>query len=73
MNTAVIRIGARSGDLADALRSATETALEEQQDAIDRLLTLLQPAVILVLAGVVGWVVYSLIAGMLAINDIGGF
>jgi len=73
MTTAVIRIGARSGDLADALRSATETALDEQQDAIDRLLTLLQPAVILVLAGVVGWVVYSLIAGMLAINDIGGF
>jgi type II secretory pathway component PulF len=73
MNAAVIRIGARSGDLAGALRSATETALEEQQDGIDRLLTLLQPAVILALAAVVGWVVYSLIAGMLAINEIGGF
>lgn len=72
MNAAVIRIGARSGDLTDALRSATETALEEQQDLIDRLLTLLQPAVIVALSGVVGWVVYSLIVGMLAMNDIGG-
>jgi len=68
---AMVRIGLRSGDLPEALQSATERCLEEQEALTDRLMTLIEPAMILLMAGVVGWVIYSLIAGMLTINDIG--
>jgi general secretion pathway protein F len=69
---AIVRIGARSGDLPDALRAATDAAMEKQDEQTQRMLTLLEPGVILLLAGVVGWVVFSLVSGMLAINDLGG-
>lgn len=67
---ALVRIGVRSGDLVDALRQAASVCVEKQEQTADRLLTLMGPAIILSLALVVGWIVYSLIAGMLSINDI---
>lgn len=67
---ALVRIGARSGDLAGSLKQAAALCVEEQEATADRLLTLMGPAIILVLATLVGWIVYSLIAGMLSINDI---
>ncbi len=68
---AVVRIGLRSGDLPEALETATQRCLEAQEDLTERLTTLIEPAMILGMAGVVGWVIYSLISGMLTINDIG--
>jgi type II secretory pathway component PulF len=35
-------------------------------------MTLVEPAIILLLAGVVGWVVYSLVTGMLAVTNTAG-
>ncbi len=67
---ALVRIGARSGDLVGALRQASALCAEQQEQSADRLLTLMGPAIILCLATVVGWIVYSLISGMLSINDI---
>lgn len=67
---ALVRIGARSGDLVGALEQASAVCVEKQEAAAERLLTLMGPAIILVLASVVGWVVYSLIAGMLSMNDL---
>ena len=67
---ALVRIGARSGDLIGALRQAAAVCTEQQEQTADRLLTLMGPAIILVLASAVGWIVYSLISGMLSINDI---
>lgn len=68
---AIVRIGLRSGDLPEALETATQRCLEEQEALTDRLTTMIEPAMILCMAGVVGWVIYSLISGMLSINDIG--
>lgn len=68
---AVVQIGIRSGDLVGALRRASRVCLEKQEELTGRLLTLMEPAVILILAGVVGWVIYSLIAGILTVNDLG--
>lgn len=67
---ALVRIGARSGDFVSSLRQAAAVCLEKQEETADRLLTLMGPAIILFLATIVGWIVYSLIAGMLSINDI---
>jgi len=71
MVAALVRVGVQSGDLAGGLRHASELCLEKQEDLTARLLTLLEPAIILLLAGVVGWVVYSLVSGMLTINAMG--
>ncbi len=71
MASAIVRAGVRSGDLVGSLRRATELCVERQEAITNRLLTLLEPAVIVLLAGAVGWVVYSLVTGMLAITDVG--
>jgi type II secretory pathway component PulF len=70
--SAVVRSGMKGGDLVGALRRATRLCVESQEVLTQRLLTLMEPAVILILAGAVGWVVYSLVVGMLAITDAGG-
>ncbi len=67
---ALVRIGSRSGDLVGALQQASEVCVEKQEITTDRLLTVMEPAIILMLATMVGWIVYSLIAGMLSINDL---
>jgi len=68
---AVVRAGIAGGQLGPALRRATELCVEKQETVSQRLMTLVEPAIILVLAGVVGWVVYSLVSGMLAITNAG--
>jgi general secretion pathway protein F len=69
MLTAVVSVGLRSGELGTALRRAAELAMEKQDTMSQRLLTLLEPAVIAIMAGAVFWVVYSLIKGMLAMSE----
>ncbi|MBL0928102.1 MAG: type II secretion system F family protein [Phycisphaerales bacterium] len=69
---AIVQVGLRSGELGPALRRAADLCLEQQETATSRLLALLQPTVIVVLAGAVGWVVYSLIVGMLAVTNMSG-
>ncbi len=69
---AVVAAGMRSGELAPALRQATEMALEQQEALGSRLLAVMEPMIILFMAGAVGWVVYSLVSGMLAMSDIAG-
>lgn len=67
---AVVGVGVRTGELASALRRAAEMCVERQERVTQRLLTLMEPAIVLVLAACVGWVVYSLVVGMLAMTDI---
>ncbi|MBL8746468.1 MAG: type II secretion system F family protein [Phycisphaerae bacterium] len=69
---AVLLVGIKGGDLVGGLRRCTTACLERQERATERLLVLMEPAVILLMAGAVGWVVYSLVMGMLAMNDLGG-
>lgn len=72
MLVAVVSAGMKSGELAPALRRATEMALETQEALGSRLLAVMEPMIILVMAGAVGWVVYSLVSGMLAMSTIAG-
>lgn len=69
--TALLQIAVRAGDLTGGLRQAGELCREQQERVGKRLMALMGPAVILVMALGVGWVVWSLISGMLALNEIG--
>ncbi len=68
---AVLQIGSRAGDLAGGLDSAAQACAEQRDALAGRLTTLINPAVMLLMGAVVGWLFYSLLAGMLAINDAG--
>lgn len=72
MAAAVVQVGVRGGELTAGLRRATEICLDRQDRITGRLLTLMEPAVIVFMAGTVGWIVYSLVVGMLAMNDFSG-
>jgi general secretion pathway protein F len=69
---AVLQVGVRGGDLVGGLRRASEQCVGAQQQQTERLLTLLEPAVIIFMAGAVAWVAYSMVMGMLAMNDLRG-
>lgn len=69
MLAAIVRVGMKSGDLPGSLRRASEAGVQRSEAISSRLLSLLEPGVIAFLAAVVGWVVYSLVSGMLAMND----
>lgn len=71
MVAAVLQVGIKGGDLVGGLRRCTQACVEKQEKATERLLVLMEPGVIMVMAGAVGWVVYSLVMGMLALNDLG--
>lgn len=72
MAAAVVQVGIRGGELISGLRRATGICLERQDRVTQRLLTLMEPAVIVFLAGTVGWIVYSLVVGMMAMYETGG-
>lgn len=59
------RVGAMSMELADILNRQVETGIK-------RLLTLLEPVIILVLGVLVAFIVISLMMGILSVNDIVG-
>jgi type II secretory pathway component PulF len=69
---AVMRIAMRAGDLGGGLRQAASLCADQQDRLTQRLLAIMGPAVIVLMAGCVGWVVWSLVSGMMALNEIGG-
>lgn len=69
--TAVMRISMRAGDLGAGLRQAASLCADQQERLTQRLLGVMGPAVIVLMAACVGWVVWSLISGMMALNEIG--
>gem|GEM_PF-1902761 len=70
--SAIVRTGVRSCDITGAFRRGAQAAAQRQDEVTQRLSMLLEPAIILMLAALVGWVMYSLVAGMLTIYDLGG-
>lgn len=61
----VLEVGRESGELPRSLRTLGERRLRSARRLIDRLAAVLEPAVILVLAALIGAVVYAAIAPML--------
>ncbi|MGP1347529.1 MAG: type II secretion system F family protein [Phycisphaerales bacterium] len=69
---ALVRVGLKSGQLVDSLQSATERAMETQERLVQRLIAMLEPAIIVFMSVSVFWVMYSLISGMLAVGEVAG-
>ncbi|GAB4179097.1 MAG: type II secretion system inner membrane protein GspF [Terrimicrobiaceae bacterium] len=61
----ILAVGEQTGDIAGALERAARRYDRELTSRIERLTTLIQPAIILIVALFVGVVAYSMIAGIL--------
>jgi len=61
----ILAVGEQTGDIANALARAARRYDRELTSRIGHLTTLIQPAVILLVAGFVGIIAYSMIAGIL--------
>ena len=66
----LIRVGERSGRLAEMLRSAATFAEQKGRDRIKRLMALLEPVSILVIGVVIGVIVISLFTAIASINNV---
>jgi general secretion pathway protein F len=66
----LIKVGERSGRLADMLKSAALLAEQNGRDRIKRLMALLEPASILVIGGLIGVIVISLFTAIASINNV---
>lgn len=69
---ALVRVGLKGGQLVDSLRKATEQALDIQEQLVQKLIALIEPAIILFMSLSVFWVMYALISGMLAVGEVAG-
>lgn len=67
----IVRVGVRGGDLAGSLRRAGAACAEQQERTTQKLMFLLEPATIVLMALSVGWVIFSLVQGMMALNRAG--
>ena len=66
----MIQVGEETGRLDDMLMQVAETYDREVEVAIRRALALLQPMMIVVMAGIIGFIIVSILAAMLSIYDL---
>ncbi len=66
----MIAIGERTGELPDMLRNVAETYEEQVNTRIDGLTAMLEPAMIIGMGGVVGFIVMSIFVPLLEISNI---
>lgn len=66
----MIRVGEESGDLQEILRKVAATYDRDTQVTIKRALTLLEPALILLLGAVIAAVIISILVAILSINEL---
>ena len=66
----MLRVGNETGNLTPSIVQVTEILEEELDTAIDRTLTLLEPAIILLLSSVVAFIITSLMSAIISINDL---
>ena len=66
----MIQVGEETGRLDDMLMQVAETYDREVEVAIRKALALLQPAMIVVMAMVIGFIIVSILAAMLSIYDL---
>jgi len=66
----MLRIGNETGNLTPSLLQVTEILEEEFDRSIDRTLTLLGPAIILVLSIIIAFIISSLMGAIISVNDL---
>ena len=66
----MIQVGEETGRLDDMLMQVAETYDHEVEVAIRKALALLQPAMIVVMAGVIGFIIIAILSAMLSVYDL---
>jgi general secretion pathway protein F len=66
----MLKVGNETGNLTPSVLQVTEILEAELDSAIDRTLTLLEPAIILLLSSVVAFIITSLMSAIISINDL---
>ena len=67
--THMIAIGERAGKLEEMLDSVAASYEEQVEARVDMLTTLLEPLMILIMGGAVGFVVFAILLPILQLND----
>lgn len=66
----LIRVGQETGQLGQSLGQAAQVFEEKTRLALDRALVLMEPAIILLISGGVGSLIYVVIGAMMSVNDL---
>jgi general secretion pathway protein F len=66
----MVRVGEESGSLDQMMTELAEVYDEEVQAGVKRSLTLLEPALILVMGGVIAIVIIAILMGIMSVNDL---
>jgi type II secretory pathway component PulF len=67
----LIEVGEESGELAPVFSEISTRSRREFEFAVDRMTSLLEPALILVMGGIVGGVVVTMLLSIVSVNDVG--
>lgn len=66
----LIRVGMETGSIAPSLRQAAQIFDDKTRHATERALAVLEPAIILLISGVVGGIIYVIVDALMAVNDL---
>lgn len=66
----LIRVGMETGSIAPALRQAAQIFDDKTRHATERALAVLEPAIILLISGVVGGIIFVIVDALMAVNDL---
>ncbi len=66
----MIQVGEETGRLDDMLLQVAQTYDREVEVAITKMLALLQPTVIIVMAGIIAFIIYAIMSAMLSVYDL---
>ena len=66
----MVRVGEESGSLDAMMTELADVYDEEVQAGVKRSLTLLEPALILVMGGVIALVIIAILMGIMSVNDL---
>ena len=70
-SVSLLEVGEESGDLGPVFDELSTRAKSEFQSAIKKVTTILEPLLILVMGGIVGSVVVTMLLSIISVNDIG--
>jgi general secretion pathway protein F len=66
----MVAVGERSGQLPEMLHNVAQTYEKQVESRLSKLTTILEPVMILVLGGTVGFVIFSIIVPILQMNEV---
>lgn len=66
----MLRVGAETGNLVPALQQLSSMFEEKLEVAVERMLTMLEPLIILALSAVVGLIILTVMGAIISVNDL---